>query len=314
MSAFFGELAKRLAEKWLTLLALPGVLLLAVSAAAATLGFRHALDVRRLLQSSEALVGHADRTSFAAVVLAVAGLLIAAAAVGLLAQAAGAGVRRTWLATALVGRGACARWGAGSAAGTTRCRSASRFCGVACRRCRWEAAQEAYESAWAADASAEVLSALALRRNRICLAQPRRRTWMGDQVTAAETRIRNRYGLDVAHVWPRLWLVLPDGVQQEYRDTRGAFDRASVLVGWGLLHFVIVVGTWWWPALVIGCGTCFVGWLQGRHAIAALAGLTEACFDLHARDLATAMHLPVEDGPLSKPMGRDLNARLRKGA
>ena len=48
MGDILAELGKNLADRWLTLLVLPGALYLAVLAAARTLGQEHALDLPRL--------------------------------------------------------------------------------------------------------------------------------------------------------------------------------------------------------------------------------------------------------------------------
>lgn len=48
MGGFLGALGQKLAERWLTLLALPGALFLATAATARILGQAHALDGQRL--------------------------------------------------------------------------------------------------------------------------------------------------------------------------------------------------------------------------------------------------------------------------
>lgn len=48
MGGLLGELSKKLAERWLTLLVMPGALYLAIAAAGHTLGQSAALDVELL--------------------------------------------------------------------------------------------------------------------------------------------------------------------------------------------------------------------------------------------------------------------------
>jgi len=48
MSSLWSELGQKIADRWLTLLVLPGLLYLAVAAAASTLGQGNALDVSLL--------------------------------------------------------------------------------------------------------------------------------------------------------------------------------------------------------------------------------------------------------------------------
>ena len=53
MNAFFNELDKRVAERWVSLLVLPSVLFLATAAAGALLGYAHALDMTRLVAQAD---------------------------------------------------------------------------------------------------------------------------------------------------------------------------------------------------------------------------------------------------------------------
>jgi hypothetical protein len=48
MNSFIGEIGKKLAERWVSLLALPGLLFLGFAAVSAALGHAHALDISML--------------------------------------------------------------------------------------------------------------------------------------------------------------------------------------------------------------------------------------------------------------------------
>ncbi|MGH3379813.1 MAG: hypothetical protein ACRDP6_34295, partial [Actinoallomurus sp.] len=85
LSAFFGELGKRLVDKWLTLLYFPGLLFTGAAGVALTLGQRHWADTGRLVAEAGRYSSLVQHKGVAAVLLAGAAALLAAAASGLLA-------------------------------------------------------------------------------------------------------------------------------------------------------------------------------------------------------------------------------------
>lgn len=97
MTTFFDELAKKLAERWVSLLAIPGLLFLTAILLGARLRWAHALDVAYALDSLDNLVADLSRWPAARTALCVAGVLLAAAAVGLAAGGLAAGIRLIWL-------------------------------------------------------------------------------------------------------------------------------------------------------------------------------------------------------------------------
>ena len=98
MGGLWGELGKKLADRWLSLLVLPGVLYLATAAAAHTLGQRHALDAAMLVQEVTTVAKQPAVTGVGGQIVLVGAILIASAAAGLVAEAAGALVERLVLA------------------------------------------------------------------------------------------------------------------------------------------------------------------------------------------------------------------------
>src|SRR5438445_10577732 len=97
LSAFFGELGKRLVDKWLTLLYFPGLLFTGAAGVALTLGQRHWADARHLVSEAGRYSAVVQHKGAAAVLLVGAAALLAAAASGVLAGV-GAGVARAaWL-------------------------------------------------------------------------------------------------------------------------------------------------------------------------------------------------------------------------
>ena len=298
MTPLLGQLGTRLLDRWIALLVVPGSLFVGAAVVGVALGQRDALDVDRLIawagrRSQAPLWSHP-----AGFVLTLAGFALAAAGVGLAAQLLGAGQLVWWL---------------GSWPAPLRGWSARR---VNLRRERWNRLQNQFaDLATTADDPRPdldgIAAALADRRNRMATAEPRRPTWIGDQLAAVETRVRNAYGLDLVSGWPRLWLLLPADPRAEIRAARGQLDGSSVLAAWGLLY--VVLGVFWWPAALVGGLTWVVGWRSARQAMRTYAELIESVVDLHGALLARALGIdcPAE---LTTAAGRAVTRRTRKGA
>src|SRR5512146_727618 len=97
MNGFFADLARKLAERWVALLALPGLLFIAAVWAGTELGWAHALDPARLSERAAAVGAAPGARSGPAQIVIGAGLLLASAGVGLAVQALTGGVRAWWL-------------------------------------------------------------------------------------------------------------------------------------------------------------------------------------------------------------------------
>ena len=83
MTGFLAELGKNLADRWLSLLILPGALLIAAAAAAGTLGQAHATDLTLLRARITAIAATPSAHSPGALLLTVGGILAASALAGL---------------------------------------------------------------------------------------------------------------------------------------------------------------------------------------------------------------------------------------
>jgi hypothetical protein len=281
LSGFLAAIGEQLAQRWATVLVLPGLVFLAIAAAGHVLGQTHSFDVTLLIHYAEKLAAHYDGRPVDAV-LTVAGIALGAVAAALLAQGLGTAARSLWLVDRLPGPF-----------------DAPIRHLVKKRRQQWNNADEAYrdyqkESSAAAPGAGgergnreEQLAILADKRNRIALARPVRPTWMGDRIAAASSRIHGQYSLSLDFVWPRLWLILPDLVRSEIKDARDSFDRSATLQGWGLLY--IALGIEWWPAAIAGLFTTVLAWRRGRASIGVLADLVESAFDLYTSNLVTSL-------------------------
>ncbi|MFF0225250.1 hypothetical protein [Streptomyces sp. NPDC004629] len=294
MTGFLAALSGKLAERWLTLLLGPSVLLMSVTAAGVTLGHRQWYDTGLLLDRLDRLAAQPALRNTGTLVLVLAGLLALSTGLGLAVTALGAVVERAWLAT-------------------RPRRLAAR------RRRRWDTAQQRFEHALVAAARAErtpEAAATAARarelnawRNRIGLAPPAHPFWLGDRIAAVDTRVWAAYRLDLTSAWPRLWLTLPEDVRAEIGTARGRLAAASRLVAWALGY--LAVGVVWWPAAIVGVVTAVTAWWRARAAGVAFAELAESAVDLHGRGLAEGLGIPCA-GPLTEDVGAEITTLLRK--
>ncbi|MFI1195120.1 hypothetical protein ACH4T9_17910 [Micromonospora sp. NPDC020750] len=302
MNNFFGELAKQLAERWVGLLAVPGLLFVATAWAGLRLGWSHAVDLPLLASGATELGSTLGRAPGPAQALVAIGLLLAASGVGLTVQALAAPVRAWLLGLWPPGL----HWARKRLAGAR----SSRWHRLVADR--WKL-QNGYPAASRTPAQQAEIDDAAARVNRLALAAPTRPTWMGDRIATVEQVALDRYGLDLRFGWSRLWLVLPDTVRADLGTANGQFAATVVTTAWALPY--VVLGIVWWPALLIALAVGLTGWVRARAAVADLADLSEAVLDVHGRTLAVALGVaPLEStGPLSLSEGTEITRHVRKG-
>jgi hypothetical protein len=302
MGNFFSELAKKLAERWVGLLALPGLLFVACAWVGLQLRWTHALDLRLLASKASTLGASLSAASGPAQILAVTALLLAAAGAGLVVQALAGPLRAWWLGQWPTGL----RWAARQ---RTRART-RRWATLVQHR---QELQQRYPPRDRTPEQQHDIDAVAHRVNQLSLAKPDRPTWMGDRVAAVEQISVDRYGLDLRFGWPRLWLVLPEHVRAELNTANGQFAASIVAGAWVLPY--LVLGTLWWPALLIALVTGVSAWSRARAAIAELTDLSESAVDLYGRALAVALGTAPADstGPLTPADGEQITRQVRKG-
>jgi hypothetical protein len=117
-------------------------------------------------------------------------------------------------------------------------------------------------------------------------------TRLGNVLRASETYSAERYGLDAVITWPRLWLLLPDGTQQELAASRRALDQSvAALVAFAA---ALVWLPWaWWVVLiaVIVPPLAYQSFVIPRAMV--LAELVTAAFDLNRTVLYRALRFPL---------------------
>ncbi|MFE2014493.1 hypothetical protein [Streptomyces sp. NPDC059491] len=321
MTAFLTTLGGKLADTWLSLLVLPGLLYLAVLSAGSVLGHGHATDHARIAERVDRLAAGPTADSPGSVLLIASLVLVASAGVSRLAAALGTGIERLWLgdwpgplrpAGRALTRRRVRRWRAAD----VRYRQA-----LTARALRAAAAEDAAlgplgppgepdEPADPADPDGEDTVALNARRNLIALTRPARPTWMGDRLISVDARVHGAYRIDLTTAWPRLWLLLPDTALAEIRTSRTALTAAARRAGWGSLY--VLPALCWWPAALVVAVVWYSAWRQGRFAVHEFAELVESAVDLHGRDLATALGIPCDER-LTPAEGLQITRALRKG-
>ncbi len=285
MTGFLGEIGNKLADRWAALLAIPGLLYLVAVTAAAVLGQVRALSYPDLNRKITAWAASPALKSAGGTVLIVAAVLAGSVVAGLAAAAGGRFIEILWT---LPGRRAPARWLAGW------------------RRNRSQKAKAIADDP--GSTPAQVRKAMA-QADRICLIRADRPTWIGDRLRACHVRIEQTYGLDLNATWPRLWLTVPDKVRTELSSARDAFSDAARLTAWAILY--LLLGIWWWPAILIALITGAIAAIRARLTTANLADLIESAVDLHGRDLAVQLEENLT-APITPAVGAVLTSRMRK--
>ncbi|MHB6910206.1 hypothetical protein [Streptomyces sp. CB02959] len=300
MGVLLSELSKKLAERWLTLLVLPGALYLAVAAAGYTLGQSAALDVGRLTHAISDAARAPEVTTVGGQVVLLAAVLAGAAATGLAAQSLGSVVERVALA---------AGWGAWPwLFGDWAERHVAR------RQRRWNAARAEYEALRLLERAPRPADRprprerhrAAHKCERISVERPERPTWSGDRIHATAVRLDRDAHVNLLTLWPHLWLVLPEETRGEIGRVRAALTRAAVLGGWALLY--LPLAWWWWPAVPLTATLAVISVRRLRTASDSYATLLEASVRLHLTDLADKLR--IEEQPVGPSLGSAVMRRL----
>ncbi|MGW6708161.1 hypothetical protein ACWGDE_25165 [Streptomyces sp. NPDC054956] len=300
MGGLLGELGKKLAERWLTLLVLPGALYLAVATTGHALGHKAALSVGRLTRVISDAAGAPQATTVGGQVVLLAAVLAGAAAAGLIAQSVGSAIERVVLA---VGWSAWP-WPFGELAERV----------VVRRQRRWDAVRSEYAALLLRERAPRPADRPELRDRhraarrceRISVERPERPTWSSDRIHAAVIRLDRDAHVSLLTVWPHLWLVLSEEVRGEIGKARSALTRAAVLAGWALLY--LPLAWWWWPAAPLAAMLVIISARRFRTASDTYATLLEASVRLHLTDLADKLR--IEQQPMSPLLGGAVMRRL----
>lgn len=298
MNAFLGELGKKLAERYVSVLVAPGLLFLFSGAVAAILGHSDALNISLLRDEIESVAADPRSRGAGLVVVMLVAVLLGSALAGLLAVAAGVQLQRLWSTSAR-------RWP---------------FSALTRRRARrWRAANEQAHAATRAAALAassrdvdsipmpERVELLFRRRNAVFPTEPRRPTWIGDRLDAVDRRAHQGYALDLSLVWPRLWPLLPEHVRTDIGVAHDSYTSSARQLAWGLMY--VALGAWWWPSALVGVAVVVSARIRARSAVTVLSDLLDSAVDLYGQTLAEALRLPGT-GAMTRELGALITARL----
>ncbi|MFD5728313.1 hypothetical protein ACFWMT_19780 [Streptomyces sp. NPDC058368] len=297
MNSVLAGIGTRLADRWAGTLLLPSLLWTALLAVATRLGQTHPFDKERLGawldQLSARPAAHAPGT----LVLAAGMYFLAAAGVGLFADALSGMVQRLW---AIPADRPLTAW---------LLRRRQRRWDEATRQLKAAILQAAQSVPTAIDPDRAAARVRRCQRRRAGLgpARPVFPTQVGDRFARAGMRIAEVNGLeDLSLVWPRLWAVLPNELRADVTAARAAHSANARLVAWGLLYTALAAI--WWPAALIGTTVVVIAMLRAPAGADSLAELIETAADLCVTDLADRLGIPA--APSTADIGRAIGARL----
>jgi hypothetical protein len=139
-------------------------------------------------------------------------------------------------------------------------------------------------------------------------------TRLGNVLRASETLPADKYGLDVAICWPRLWLLLPDLARDELVKARAHLNSTVGVCCWAAL--VTAWTPWLYPALPLGLA-CAIGfyYLWVLDAASVYGDLVESTFDIYRLSLYTALRRPLPANPAAeRACGQALSSYLWRGS
>lgn len=123
-------------------------------------------------------------------------------------------------------------------------------------------------------------------------------TQLGNLLRASEYRSRERYGLDLAVCWPRLWLLLPDNTRKDLQEARASLDMYVRICFWSILFLVWTPLAWWAPLITLIF--TWAGYHMALNAAAFYADLLEATFDVHRNLLYQSLRLELPINPIEE--------------
>lgn len=138
-------------------------------------------------------------------------------------------------------------------------------------------------------------------------------TSVGNVLLATSSIITDKYGLDSAITWPRLWLLLPQSVRDELIAARTALDASVAAVVWSLAFCAFAPLTVWAVPLGIALATSAL-WLWVPARAKSFAILVESAFDMYRLSLYDQLKVKPPAKLADEPAaGRELTTYLFRG-
>nr|WP_168514476.1 hypothetical protein [Streptomyces sp. S1D4-11]QIZ00153.1 hypothetical protein HEP87_47810 [Streptomyces sp. S1D4-11] len=304
MTTLLQELSKKAAERWAAVLLGPGLLFVIGSVVANRQRFDHALDLDRLRAYVRALAGDRSHQEPGRLVVAAAVVLLSSALMGLVATSAGRFVEHVWMPTRprwyvdSLTRRRVSRWERADSALTAAVAEAGRAAGPR-PLARYGAPRALSRCAPSESPAGRGLGAL-----------PDQPTWLAQRMDGAAERVRQRYSLDLAAIWPHVWAVADGQVREDVRAVRDNYAVAGRLAAWGGLYLALALATGWWPAALFALALLLTARRRARDAIDTLAVLVESTVDLYVRDVAERLGVACSE-PFSAATASRINIILR---
>ncbi|UUU44079.1 hypothetical protein [Streptomyces sp. NBC_00162] len=289
MTTLLQELSKRAAERWAAVLLGPGLLFVACLILAHHQRFGHSLDLAHLRAYVRTVTTDKANQELAGLIVIGALVLLGAAVAGLLAASAGRFVERCWLPerpwwyVAALTRWRAWRWDRADAALTRAVAEA----GLVLARDRLLSGTTVRRF--------PAVERRQARRDRIAGTRPAQPTWPAQRMADAADRVRRRYGLDLAEVWPHVWTLASGELRGDIQTVRDNYAAAARLAAWAWGYAAIAAGTGWWPAAPLAAVLIPIAGRRAREAVETLATLAESAVDLHARDVAERLGVACPD-------------------
>jgi hypothetical protein len=135
-------------------------------------------------------------------------------------------------------------------------------------------------------------------------------TRVGNILRTAEEYPWRCYGLEITTTWPRLWLALPESVQEELNTAREAMDQIVQLFIWGAAFMIWTIWVWW--ALPIGLSVAVIAYLRIPALADVYGQLLRAVYDLYRFALFEGVHWPLPSDPeTERQLGEALTTYLK---
>jgi hypothetical protein len=304
------DIGRKLSDRWVMLLVLPGLLYAGAVVVAYVLGWEHAVDVPVLTAKISAWSRSAAVRSTGGAVFLIVAVLLCSSGAALAAEALGVVIARCWIGEHWPNWPAPAR----AVAGWLVDMRASRW-DKAITHYRAEREKIGHQVALAeTGATTERLYDLARLYypvERVARERPVRPAWAGDRIRAVTLSLRRRYDLDLATVWPALSLTIPAEAGAAIEAAARVYRRAAVLAGWAVLY--AVVGIAWWPGLAFATVTAATARYRARVAVEDYSVLVEAAVVLYTPNLLRAAGI-AHAGGLDRKAGAAITCYLDGGS
>lgn len=138
-------------------------------------------------------------------------------------------------------------------------------------------------------------------------------TRLGNILAAAERWPADKYGLEAAHCWSRLWLILPEEARKELAAARERLDARITAWIWAVAFVGWTPWAWW--AAPVGLAAALLAYSGALTSATALGELQETAFDLHRAALYRQLRWPLPaDAASERASGRRLSAYLWRGS